>query len=189
VFYGDVVSTLNLAKAKSYSDDLLRALGHPADVRTYVTGPAAIQHDLDPIFGADLKKGEAIALPIALLVLLLVFGLSASVTVPFIFAGCTIFGTLGLVYAFAHVLTMPTYVTNLVFLIGLGIAIDYSLLVVYRFREQLARGQERDEAIVRTMQTAGRAVVVSGVTVAIGLGMLLFFPLPFIRAIGVGGFL
>jgi RND superfamily putative drug exporter len=189
VFYGDVVSTLNLAKAKGYSDDLLRALGHPPGIRTYVTGPAAIQHDLDPIFSADLKKGEAIALPIALLVLLAVFGLSAAVTIPFLFAACTIFGTLGLVYVFAHVMTTPTYVTNLVFLIGLGIAIDYSLLVVYRFREQLARGQAPDEAIVRTMQTAGRAVLVSGVTVAIGLGMLLFFPLPFIRAIGVGGFL
>src|SRR5207249_9553549 len=94
-----------------------------------------------------------------------------------------------LAYGFAHLLTMPTYVTNLVFLIGLGIAIDYSLLVVYRFREQLARRQQVDEAIVRTMQTAGRAVLVSGATVAIGLGMLLFFPLPFIRAIGVGGFL
>jgi putative drug exporter of the RND superfamily len=188
VFYGDVVSTLNLARAKSYSDDLLRALGRPAGVRAYVTGPAAIQHDLDPIFGADLKKGEAIALPIALLVLLAVFGLSAAVTVPFVFAGCAIFGTLGLVYAFAHVLTTPTYVTNLVFLIGLGIAIDYSLLVVYRFREQLALGHAVDDAIVRTMQTAGRAVFVSGATVAIGLGMLLFFPLPFIRAIGVGGF-
>jgi uncharacterized membrane protein YdfJ with MMPL/SSD domain len=189
VLYGDVVSTLNLARAKGYSDDLLRALGRTSGVRTYVTGPAAIQHDLDPIFGDDLKKGEAIALPIALLVLLVVFGVSAAVTIPFLFAGSTIFGTLGLVYAFAHVLTTPTYVTNLVFLIGLGIAIDYSLLVVYRFREQVALGEERDEAIVRTMQTAGRAVLVSGATVAIGLGMLLFFPLPFIRAIGVGGFL
>jgi uncharacterized membrane protein YdfJ with MMPL/SSD domain len=189
VFYGDVVSQLNLAKAKGYTDDLLRALGEPVGVSTYVTGAAAIQHDLDPIFAADLQRGEAIALPIALLVLFAVFGLSGAVTIPFIFAGCTIFGTLGLVYAFAHVMTTPTYVTNLVFLIGLGIAIDYSLLVVYRFREQLARGEERDEAIVRTMQTAGRAVVVSGATVAIGLGMLLFFPLPFIRAIGVGGFL
>jgi RND superfamily putative drug exporter len=189
VLYGDVVSTLNLATAKLRSDDLLRALGHPAGVGVYVTGAAAIQHDLDPIFSADLQKGEAIALPIALLVLLAVFGLSGAVAIPFLFAGCTIFATLGLVYLFAHVLTMPTYVTNLVFLIGLGIAIDYSLLMVYRFREQVARGDERDEAIVRTMQTAGRAVVLSGGAVAIGLGMLLFFPLPFIRAIGVGGFL
>src|SRR5262249_21176718 len=74
-------------------------------------------------------------------------------------------------------------------LIGLGIAIDYSLLIVYRFREELGRGGTKDEAIVRTMATAGRAVVFSGATVAIGLALLLFMPLPFMRSMGVGGFL
>ena len=191
IVYGDVVSTLNLADAKGHSDDLLRAIRrlHPPAQGTWVTGAAAIQHDLDPIFGKDLRKGESVALPIALLVLLAVFGLSWAVTIPFLFAACTIFGTLGIVYLVAHVMTTPTYVTNLVFLIGLGIAIDYSLLIVYRFREELAAGREGDEAVVRTMRTAGRAVIVSGATVAIGLGMLLFFPLPFIRSMGVGGFL
>src|SRR5881296_2783879 len=131
VLYGDVVSTLNLADAKSYTDDVLRAL--PKDgVRSYVTGQAAIQHDLDPIFSKDLQKGEMIALPIAVLVLLAVFGLSVAVTMPFIFAACTVMATLGGVYVYAHFLTTATYVTNLVFLIGLGIAIDYSLLVIYR---------------------------------------------------------
>jgi len=189
LLYGDIVSTLNLAKAKSHTKDLLRALGRPAGTEVYVTGAPAIQDELDPIFSADLKKGESIALPIALLVLLAVLGLSGAVTIPFFFAACSIFGTLGLVYGFAHLMTTPTYVTNLVFLVGLGIAIDYSLLVVYRFREELLAGADEEEAIVRTMRTAGRAVVVSGATVAIGLGMLLFFPLPFVRAIGVGGFL
>src|SRR5207253_2106083 len=139
VLYGDIVSTLNLADAKGYTKDLLRALGHPAGAEVYVTGAAPIQDELDPIFRADLKRGESIAIPIALLVLLAVFGLSAAVTIPFLFAACTIFGTLGLVYGFAHLMTTPTYVTNLVFLVGFGIAIDYSLLVVYRFREELSR--------------------------------------------------
>ena len=77
------------------------------------------------------------------------FGLSWAVTIPFLFAASTIFGTLGIVYVIAHYMTMPTYVTNLVFLIGLGIAIDYSLLIVYRFREELAeraRGRGRRRA-------------------------------------------
>ena len=86
-------------------------------------------------------------------------------------------------------MTMAIYVTNLVQLIGLGIAIDYSLLIVYRYREELERGDPKDEAIVRTMATAGRAVVFSGVTVAIGLALLLFMPLPFMVSMGVGGFL
>src|SRR5205807_735722 len=128
-----------------------------------------------------------------------------------------------IVFIVAHYLTMATYVTNLVQLIGLGIAVDYSLLIVYRFREELARGGLKaptrrrrpeeaaralpvrpfastgdpvetarsavDEVIVRTMATAGRAVIFSGATVAIGLALLLFIPVPFMRSMGVGGFL
>jgi RND superfamily putative drug exporter len=190
VLYGDIVSTLSIAKAKNYTDDVLRALPRGKGVKPYVTGQAAIQHDLDPIFNQDLKKGELlIAVPIALLILLLVFGLSWAVTIPLLFAACTIFGTLGAVYVFAHYVTMATYVTNLVQLIGLGIAIDYSLLIVYRYREELHRRDSKDDAIVRTMATAGRAVVFSGGTVAIGLALLLFMPSPFMRSMGIGGFL
>src|SRR5207237_5527633 len=127
--------------------------------------------------------------PIALLVLVLVFGISWAVTLPLLFAGATITGTLGIVYIAAHLMVMATYATNLVQLIGLGIAIDYSLLVVYRFREELQRVENVDDAVVRTMATAGRAVVFSGATVAIGLALLLFMPLPFMQSMGVGGFL
>src|SRR5919109_2606178 len=190
VLYGDIVSTLNLADAKEYTDDILRALPHWNGVQAYVTGQAAIQHDLDPIFDQDLKTGELlIALPVAIAILLVVFGLSFAATIPLLFAACTIMGTLGAVYVFANYITMATYVTNLVQLIGLGIAIDYSLLIVYRFREELARNGSKDEAIVRTMATAGLAVIFPGATVAIGLALLLFMPSPFMRSMGIGGFL
>ena len=189
VVYGSILTTLDLAEAKGYADDIRRALHVPPGVHGYVSGQAAIQDELDPIFNEDLKRGEAIALPIAFAVLLAVFGLSLAATIPFLFAAATITGTLGIVFLFAQHLTMATYVTNLVQLIGLGIAIDYSLLIVYRFREELERGRSKDDAIVRTMTTAGRAVVFSGATVAIGLALLLFMPLPFIRSMGVGGFL
>ena len=121
--------------------------------------------------------------------LLAVFGLSWAISMPFLFAGSTIMGTLGIVYLLAHELTMATYVTNLVQLIGLGIAIDYSLLIVYRFREELERPGSVDDAIVRTMATAGRAVIFSGATVAIGLALLIAMPIPFMRSMGIGGFL
>jgi len=189
LLYGDVSSTLKLSEAKGYTDELLQAVGQPPGGRAYVTGAAAIQHDLDPIFNSDLARGESIALPIALLVLLAVFGLSWAITMPFLFAASTIMGTLGIVYLLAHELTMATYVTNLVQLIGLGIAIDYSLLIVYRFREELERPGSVDDAIVRTMATAGRAVVFSGATVAIGLALLIAMPIPFMRSMGIGGFL
>src|SRR6266576_2599562 len=189
VVYGSILTTLNLAKATGYTDDIRSALRAPPGVAAYVSGQPAIQGDLDPIFSRDLARGESIALPIALAVLLAVFGLSLAATIPFLFAAATITGTLGIVFIVAHHMTMATYVTNLVQLIGLGIAVDYSLLIVYRFREELAHGGTKDDAILRTMATAGRAVVFSGATVAIGLALLLFMPLPFIRSMGVGGFL
>ena len=82
---------------------------------------------------------------------------------------------------------LSTYLQNLVMLIGLGIAIDYSLLVVYRYREELRAAPRDEDAIVRTMTTAGRAVVFSGTAVAIGLALMLFMPLPFMRGFGLGG--
>ncbi|HEY3920500.1 MAG TPA: MMPL family transporter, partial [Gaiellaceae bacterium] len=141
------------------------------------------------VFSQDLTKGESIAIPIALLILLAVFGISFAVTIPFVFALCTIMGSLGILYGIAHLATAPTYTTNLIELIGLGIAVDYSLLIVYRFREELARGGDRDDAIVRTMQTAGRAVIFSGIAVALGLALLIAVPVPFMRMMGIAGFL
>jgi uncharacterized membrane protein YdfJ with MMPL/SSD domain len=189
VVYGSILTTLNLADAKGYTDDIRRRLATPPGVEGYVSGQPAIQGDLDPIFSHDLARGESIAVPIALAVLLAVFGLSFAATIPFLFAAATITGTLGIVFVFAHYMTMATYVTNLVQLIGLGIAIDYSLLIVYRFREELEGGGTKEDAILRTMATGGRAVIFSGATVAIGLALLLFMPLPFMRSMGVGGFL
>jgi len=189
VAFGTVASPLALADAKGRTDDVRAAIGAVPGADVFVSGTPAIQADLDPIFADDLLKGEAIALPVALAVLLAVFGLSLAVLVPFVLAACTITGTLGLVWVFAHLMTTATYVTNLVQLIGLAIAIDYSLLMVYRFREELARPGSVEDAVVRTMATAGRAVVFSGATVAIGLALLLFMPLPFMRSMGMGGFL
>ena len=191
VLYGDIVSTLaSSAEGEGRHRRPLRRTSDRPGVTSYVTGQAAIQHDLDPVFNQDLRRGELeIAIPAALIVLLLVLGLSAIVTLPLLFAGATIAATLGLVFAVAHATTMATYVTNLVELIGLALAIDYSLLVVYRFREELKRGDGWDEAIVRTMTTAGRSVVFSGATVTLGLALLLFIPVPFIRSLGIGGFL
>ena len=141
----------------------------------------------EPVFTADLKKGELfIAIPIALVILVVTFG-TLSFLLPFAFALVTIPTTLGIIWIFANLMELTTYLTNLVSLIGLGIAIDYSLLMVYRFREELRAGRTRDEAIVTMMCTAGRAVVFSGTAVAIGLALLLFMPLPFMRGFGVGG--
>jgi RND superfamily putative drug exporter len=186
VLTAQIVSELEPADSKGHTDDMRRAIGVIPDATVYVTGQAAIEHDLDPVFGDDLLKGELIAIPIAFLILVFTFGTLAFL-LPFMFALVTIPTTLAIVWVFANFMELSTYLQNLVSLIGLGIAVDYSLLVVYRFREELRSGLSRDDAIVKTMATAGRAVVFSGTAVAIGLAMLLFMPLPFMRGFGIGG--
>jgi len=186
VTVAQIVSDLEPADSKGHTNAMRAAIGTIPDATVYLTGQAAIEHDLDPVFGKDLVRGELIALPIALLILVFTFG-TLSFLIPFAFALVTIPTTLSIIWVFANFMELSTYLENLVTLIGLGIAIDYSLLVVYRFREELGRGSPRDEAIVTTMATAGRAVVFSGTAVAIGLAMLVLMPLPFIRGFGIGG--
>jgi putative drug exporter of the RND superfamily len=161
----------------------------PCSGQVYVSGQVAINHDLQPVFDEDLQRGEMIAIPIAIIVLLIVFGTLTATLVPLLMAAGTVPVTLGLLWLLAHELNMAIYVTNLVTLIGIAIAIDYSLLVVYRFREELLGGSDPPEALRTTMRTAGHAVLFSGATVAIGLTCLVLIPLPFIRSMGVGGLL
>ena len=182
-----LVSNLEPADAKGHTDGIRRAVGTIPGAEVFVSGQAAIEHDLDPVFARDLKVGELyVAIPIAVLILVFVFGTAAFV-VPFLFAAAAIPATLGIVWIFANFFELTTYLQNLVMLIGFGIAIDYSLLVVYRYREELAAGFGKTDALVRTMATAGRAVVFSGTAVAIGLALMLFMPLPFMRGFGLGG--
>ena len=182
-----IVTNLDAATAKTYTDDIRAAVDDIAGAKLYVSGQPAIEHDLDPVFTHDLQVGELyIAIPIALLILAFVFGTLAFL-LPFVFAAASIPATLGILWIFANFMELSTYLQNMVMLIGLGIAIDYSLLVVYRYREELAPGRSKDDAIVRTMQTAGRAVIFSGTAVAIGLALMLAMPLPFMRGFGVGG--
>jgi RND superfamily putative drug exporter len=187
VVVAQIVSELEPADAKGRTDEMRAAVGDIPGGRTYLTGASATEYDLDPVFEEDLQKGELmIAVPIAILLLVWTFGTLAFV-LPLVFAIVTIPTTLGIVWIFANFMELTTYLTNMVSLIGLGIAIDYSLLVVYRFREELRSGKAKDDAIVATLATAGRAVVFSGIAVAIGLALLLFMPLPFMRGFGVGG--
>ncbi|WP_239396221.1 MMPL family transporter, partial [Frankia sp. CiP3] len=150
-----IVSNLEPADAKGYTGTMRAAAGTVPGAQLYVTGQAAIEHDLDPVFKRDLQIGELyIAIPIALVILAFVFGTLAFL-LPLIFAAAAIPATLAIIWIFAHYMELSTYLQNLVTLIGLGIAVDYSLLIIYRYREELRRGRERPDAIVATMRTAG----------------------------------
>jgi uncharacterized membrane protein YdfJ with MMPL/SSD domain len=189
VVSASIVSKLQPADAKGYTEKMRDAAGEIPGATVYLTGQSAVEHDLEPVQNRDLFVGEVlIAIPIALLILIYVFG-SLAFLLPFMLAAVAIPTTLGLVWIFANYMTLSTYLTNMVTLIGLGIAIDYSLLMVYRYREERQKGQAKEEAIARTMRTAGHAVIFSGTAVAIGLALMLFMPLPFMRGFGLAGLL
>jgi uncharacterized membrane protein YdfJ with MMPL/SSD domain len=190
VAYVEIDTTLQNAPASDRTPAVRRAIGTVPGARTYLTGFPAINHDTAPLYSQDLAHGEEIAIPIAVLVMAFMFATVGAIVVPLAFAAFTITTSLGLVWVLAHFMAMATYVTNVVSLIGIGIAIDYSMLVVFRFREELAApGTEPREALMRAMGTAGRATVFSGLTVAVGLALLAFVPVPLIRSMGVGGLL
>ncbi len=180
-----VESRLSGNRAAAATSPLRQRLG--PDV--LVTGDAAIQHDLDPVLARDLRVGELyLAVPAALVILLLVFG-TASALLPFLFAAVTIPVALGLAWIAAHLLQLSDYLLNMVLMIGLGIAIDYSLLVVNRYRDERRHGRSHEDAVAETMEHAGRTIVVSGLAVSVGLALMLLLPVPFLRGFGVGGLL
>jgi uncharacterized membrane protein YdfJ with MMPL/SSD domain len=189
VVYAQIATPLENQDASKLTPDLRSAIGDVDGVRTYLSGYPAINHDTEDIFAEDLGRGEAIAIPIALLVMVFMFGTLGGIFVPVLFALVTIPTTLGFVWIFAHLMEMAIYVTNIVALIGLAIAVDYSMLVVFRYREELANTDDPYDALRTTMATAGRATLFSGMVVAIGLALLVFMPLPFMRSMGVGGML
>jgi RND superfamily putative drug exporter len=188
ILYGDIGTSLDLQEAASYTGVLRRSLQESGLPGAYVTGVPALQYDIEPVLDVDLHRGEAFAVVAALLLLAIVLGLSVSLLVPLAVAACTMTAALAIIFALAHEFLMVLYVPNLVQLIGLGLAVDYSLLIVHRFREELTDVERPvEDAIVSTMATAGRTVVLSGIAVAVGLSLILVIPVPFVRSLGFAG--
>lgn len=181
-----VGSELDLASASVRTNDLRQALADQGLGAAWVTGPPALENDVRPVLSKDLQRGGAIAIVLALAFLILALGTTRALVVPFIVAGATVATTLGVLFLLAQVTTMVLYIPNVVELIGLGLAIDYSLLIIHRLRHE-SLTLPFDQALKRTMATAGRTVFFSGITVALGLATLVLIPVPFIRSLGLAG--
>src|SRR3954465_1112384 len=125
----------------------------------------------------------------ALVILLFVFGPLPAVLMPIAVAVASILNTFTLVWILTYITNVSIIVQFLIALVGLGVAIDYALLMIFRFRDELREGEDVGTALAETMTHAGRSVIVSGSTVAVGLLSMLVLPLPFIRSIGIGGML
>lgn len=165
----------------------LRAAIEPGPFDLTFTGMLPFLHDLDAILEQDLRRAELVSLPLALVVLLVVFRTLVAAMLPVGVGALAVLTGVAGVLLLSRVLDMAQYTINVVSLIGLGVAIDYSLFIVSRYREELVAGANVEEAIARALETAGRAVVFSGLAVVVGLSGLLFFAGAYLAAMGIAG--
>ena len=162
----------------------------PAGVQAHLTGR-------DPIYDASSGGGQGPSVLTealigglgSLVILFFVFGTLPAVLIPIAVAIASILNTFTLVWLLTYITNVSIIVQFLIALVGLGVAIDYALLMIFRFRDELREGEDVETALVETMTHAGRSVIVSGSTVAVGLLSMIVLPLPFIRSIGIGGML
>jgi uncharacterized membrane protein YdfJ with MMPL/SSD domain len=173
------------ARQKTY-DKIKEGLVAPG-VTTLRGGSVAVASQLNANVAKGLARAEMISTPILLVLLVVIFGSLVSALLPLTIGGVAILGAFTALRALSLVTDVSTFAINIVTMLGLGLAIDYALFIVTRFREELARTDDEREALARTMATAGRTVAFSGITVAIALGGLLFFPQMFLRSMGLGG--
>lgn len=165
----------------------LRPAMQARGLTTRVGGPVALDATADAITKKDLGKGERIAFPVVFVLLILIFGGLAAAALPLLVGGVTILGALTAIRVITLATSVSTFAVNTILLLGLGMAVDYSLLLVSRFRDELAAGRDVRDAVTRTVSTAGRTVVVSALTVALSLATLLLFPEGFLRSMAFGG--
>ncbi|MFI7351267.1 MMPL family transporter [Streptomyces sp. NPDC049936] len=171
--------------AKEIIDEYTGAKG--AGLTVEAGGTAAVGDDMGTYSSEDLVLAEAIALPLTLLLLLLVFGSVVSALLPLVIGLIAIVGTFAELFLLGSATSISITATNLTTALGLGLGIDYALLMVSRFREQLAKGASVDDAVRHTVHTAGRTVAFSAATVAVALAALLVFPQYFLRSFGYAG--
>ncbi len=165
----------------------IRDLVRSPVLRTYVTGEAAVYRDVEEVSARDLRVAESYTLPIAVLVLLLIFGTLVAAALPVVGGGAAVTVTLGTFYLLAHVWDLSIFAMNSATLLGLAVGIDYALFMVGRFREELASGRPVADAVEETVRHAGRAIFFSGLAVLVGLLGLMFIPYMSMRSIALGG--
>ncbi|ROQ70409.1 RND superfamily putative drug exporter [Streptomyces sp. 840.1] len=150
-------------------------------------GAAAVTSEMGTQSGKDLLLAEGIAVPLTLVLLLIVFGSAVAALLPLVIGIIAIAGTFAELFLLGSVTDVSVFAVNLTTALGLGLGIDYALLMISRFREQLATGASVDDAVRRTVGTAGRTVAFSAATVAAALAALLVFPQYFLRSFGYAG--
>ncbi|TXR95144.1 MMPL family transporter [Streptomyces sp. col6] len=161
--------------------------GEHGPVRVTIGGPVAVQHEMQTIIEDDLLRAEMIALPVTLVLLVMVFGSAIAALLPLGVGIVAILGTNAVLRGITEFTDVSVFAQNLTTALGLGLAIDYALFIVRRFREELAAGAPTRTAIGTTLRTAGRTVLFSALTVAVSLAAMLVFPQYFLRSFAYAG--
>ena len=161
--------------------------GEVGNLRIYVGGFSTFNNAINERISSDLKFAEAISIPLTFLFLLFVFGGLIASAMPVVVAVSAILGAFVILYLISLATGVSIFALNLITGLGMGLGIDYSLLMVNRFREELHSGKSVEESVAQTVKTAGRTVFFSGITVMISLASLMFFPQMFLKSFGYGG--
>jgi len=182
----DVAAKDTVDRARDYYAEL-RGKVKSDKLNVQATGILAINHGFNEVLLTDLQRAEVVALPLALILLLIVFGTVVAAIIPLGTGVLAVMSGIAGMFLLSHITDVSVYAQNVVTLIGLGVAIDYSLFVTSRFREEMRRGRGVEQALAIAMSTSGRAVTFSGITVAIGLSGMLFYEGTFLPSMGLSG--
>ena len=176
------------AQAQVYEDIEadLRDAGDTGDLTVTLGGGAAIFADLNEQVQHDLEIAEMISMPILLLIMIVVFGALVAASLPLLIGGMSILGGFAITRVITEFTDVSVFAANVITIIGLGMSIDYSLFVLRRFREELASGRDKRRAVLSTVATAGRTVMVSGLIIVLSMGGLLLVDVPFLHGIAYG---
>ena len=161
--------------------------GNYQGLEVYAGGGAVITHAINHKIEKDLLLAETIAIPLTFLLLIFVFGAMVASAMPLFVGVSAILGSFFLIFLLTQFTNVSVFALNLITGLGLGLGIDYALLMVNRFREELHHGKSVDESVIRTVATAGKTVFYSGLTVFVTMASLLFFPLNFLKSFGYAG--
>jgi putative drug exporter of the RND superfamily len=191
----DSASALVVVDLEGDDEDIDDAAARLEDTYAGTRGPIDVRFGGESIVGdafgeqiqGDLARAERMAIPVTLVLLVLVFAGVVAASLPLAVAVVSVMGTFLALLGIAQLTEVSIYSINLTTALGLGLAIDYSLFIVSRFREELAAGRTSHAAVVRTVETAGRTVAFSALTVAASLSALLVFPLYFLRSFAYAG--
>lgn len=187
VVYALIKTNLTAEQLANYMDIIRNSLGNPANMTLLLGGEANYISEVNRLSERNLIRAEIIALPICFIVMIFVFGGITAAMITILSGVISIIIIITILYLLGHQIDLSIFVLNIATMLGLGLGLDYTLLLTYRFREEFAKSHHCNKAIKHTLSTSGVSILFSGLIVLISIASLVFFPINIIFSIGVAG--